>query len=232
MKLKEFIGEDWFIFLQGFLKTNFFDTLQKDLLKEITAKDSILEPSIEYVFEPFKSCRLKDLKVVILNDHPMKEVGVNDGLPFSISFDKVKDIPLDATYFWEGIELDSYDGLHLKLDYDYHKLAAQGVLMLNCSPTISMKEGNWIEHYEMWKKFTWYVLHTISKNNTGIVFITIGDKAREYIKGILKSNNYLLTTTHPRNVGNHFGRVWDSAGVFSVTNEILTLNNNTQINWL
>lgn len=240
MKLRQLMGDDWFEYLKTYLKSNFFESLQEKLLAEINKKDgTILIPSLELAFEPLRNCPLKDLKVVILNDRPFFDLKANDGLAFSVSDENVgiMDIPLEAESFWEGIEKDEFEGFKLVKDYNYHKLAAQGVLLLNCSPTLSYKkvterinsENNWTTHYDIWKSYIKYVIHKICSNNTGIIFITFGKKAREYVTPVLKSNNYLLTSSHPRN---QLTVKWDSGGVFSTTNKILNLNNNSKINWL
>lgn len=230
MKLRELIGDDWFNFLEVYIRSGFFETLQTKLLEEINNKERILCPSIEYVFEPFKRCPLQDLKVVILNDLPMKKVGINDGLPFSISFDNVG-INDEAIAFWEGIEEDIYDGFILKQEYGYQALAAQGVLMLNCSITIAKKGEEWIEHYDMWRTFIKYIIHHLCRDKAGLIFIALGKKTREYISPVIKSQNYLLTASHPRKA-KHFAQIWDSGGVFSTTNKILKQNQNTEIKWL
>jgi len=232
------LGDDWFDFLQPFLKSGLFKTLEEKLLLEIKRENSILVPSLSYVFEPFKNCPLKELKVVILNDTPFKDLKANDGLAFSVSNTDIgiMDIPLEAECFWEGVELDVCDGFHLQKDYDHHKLANQGVLLLNCSPTLSYIDNKldtpfWESHYDLWKSFIKYVIYTICKNYTGIIFVTLGSKPREYISPVIKSNNYLLTSTHPRSVSNS-SKTWDSGGVFSTINKILKQNNNLELNWL
>ena len=227
------MGDDWFDFFQIFLHSGFFKTLEERLLEEIQKKDTTLVPSLSYVFEPFKNCPLKELKVVILNDIPFKDLKANDGLAFSVSNDKIgiMDTPLESETFWEGIELDVYNGFHIKKDYDHHNLAKQGVLLLNCSPTLSNIDNKWEEHYDLWRSFIKYTIHKICKEKAGVVFLTVGDKPREYITSVLKSNNYLLTTTHPRD-SIHASTAWDSGGVFSTINKILKLNNNLELNWL
>jgi len=237
MKLRSMIGDDWFIFFQSFLTSGFFKTLEAGLLEEIKKENSVLVPSLSYVFEPFKSCSLKDLKVVILNDMPFKDLKANDGLAFSIlPTVGLMSSPLEGMVFWEGIELDMYDGFHIQKDYDHHKLAGQGVLLLNCSPTLSYIDNKtdkpyWETHYDLWKHFIKYVIHTISKNCTGVIFVTVGIKPREYISSIIKSDNYLLSVTHPRNFV-HSRDTWDCAGAFSTINKILKANNNLEITWL
>lgn len=233
MKLKMAMGEDWFNYLTPFLKSQEFKEIEKRLAEEMQKTNSLLVPSLEKLFEPFRICPLKDLRVVLLNDCPIKKTNVNDGLAFSCQ--NIGDIPDETKEFFDGIEQDVYDGFRIKQDYDYRRIAKQGVLMLNYSMTLVYKElglskGEWIEHYDLWQPFIEHVLLSLCKDNKGLIFIICGRKPRDFASKILMSDHYLFTITHPRDAL-HFAQQWDTAGVFSLTNQILLNNNNFKIEW-
>lgn len=234
MKLKDSIGEDWFEYLSPFLKSKDFLSIQKQITEELSKPNTKLVPSLDKVFEPFKSCPLKDLKVVLLNDTPAKVLDSNDGLAFS-STKYIMDAPLETIEFFDGIEQDCYDGFNIDKDYDYHRVAKQGVLMLNFSMSLIYKEigigkGEWYEQYFLWKPFIEHLLFSLAKDNKGLIFILVGKQTRLFAATLLQSDNYVFPIIHPRDAV-HFAQQWDTAGVFSLTNEILTNNNNTVIKW-
>lgn len=229
MKLKQFIGEDWFEKLQPFLSSNYFAIIQEKLSDILSTSGTTLVPSIDNVFNPFYYCRYADLKVVILNDEPFEELKANDGLAFSSSNPNV-DVHKEAEAFMEGIECDIFDGFKLNKQHDLRYLAEQGVLLLNASLTCTHRDGIWYCKDDLWERFTNYVITTIAKDTKGIVFILCGKNVRKYADIILPTSNYLLTCTHPRDAV-HFAQTWDSGGVFDITNKILKQTQNTEILW-
>lgn len=230
MRLKELIGEQWFEKLKGFLVSPYFKKIQEGLAEEMQKDLTLVVPSVDYVFEPFKLCPLESLKVIILNDLPYKDLKVNDGMAFSTCDKVVGYHNLEGEKFFDGIEEEMYEGLRIEKKTNAAYLAEQGVLLLNACPTYSYHNGEWKDHAELWERFTSYLINKLSQDFTGMVFILVGKDVRKYAKLILPTQNYLLTCSHPRDA-KHFAMSWDSGGVFEVTNMILKLNNNTEIKW-
>ena len=67
----------------------------------------------------------------------------------------------------------------------------------------------------------------LSEKNTGIIFVFMGDKAKEWHKHVGK-NNYKFFTSHP---GYDKINKWDSGNLFNQINKILNSNNGEQITW-
>ena len=108
------------------------------------------------------------------------------------------------------------------------KWAQQGVLLLNTGLTVKAHEAN--SHKSIgWIKFTQAIIRAINKEKKGVVFLLWGKHAQDAAKEVDKSKQHVLATVHPS--GLSASRGFFGCKHFSKTNEFLTKDGKTPINW-
>jgi uracil-DNA glycosylase len=223
--LKRKFEEGWWCKLSPFLLSSHMRTIGGTLTREIT-QGATITPTLDDTFRAFKECPYNNLKVVILGLDPYPAHGVADGLAFSAKNHPL-DIPSSLKFMIDAIEKDVYNGFAIGfnenwMDSDLTRWANQGVLLLNQALTTHV--GKIGTHLELWQPFIRYVFHVLRENNTGLIYILLGAKAKMWSAAIDAERNYVLTATHP-NVCFHQGlKEWDCNKVFSTANKILMEN--------
>ena len=186
--------------------------------------DSLLVlPPLDMRFSAFDICPLEKVKVCIWGQDPYHNRGEAMGLCFSVP-STVK-TPPSLKNIYKELKSD----LNIQKDgCDLTSWAEQGVLLLNSALTVRDHSPN--SHQKHWKHFTDNAIEYLSHNTTGIVFILWGNNAKKKEKLIDTSKHHILKATHPSplsaNRGGFFG-----CKHFSKTNDILSHQNMTPINW-
>lgn len=180
-------------------------------------------PKEDIRYLAFDLCSFEDIKVCILGQDPYHQEGQAMGLCFSVPVD-IKIPPSLVNIFKE-----LYQDLGIqKIDGNLTSWAKQGVLLLNSS--LSVRESCANSHSKLWKDFTDNAIKYISDEREGIIFILWGTNAKSKKKFIDDNKHYILESNHPSplsaNRGGFFG-----CKHFSKCNEILLINNKTQIEW-
>jgi uracil-DNA glycosylase len=181
-------------------------------------------PVLKQLFRAFEECPYNELKVVIVGQDPYPQAGVADGISFSCSNDGK--VQKSLNYIFKEIENTVYpDGY--TWDPDLKRWSNQGVLMLNTALTCEV--GNIGAHVKLWKPFTLNLLDYLATYNTGLLYVFMGNKAKEFAK-LIPQNNYKFFTMHPASAAYRGGK-WDSGDLFNSVNKVLKENYNTQIKW-
>ena len=163
------------------------------------------------------------MKVVILGQDPYHGPGQAMGLSFSVPADVPA--PPSLKNIFREIETDL--GIRMSGCPDLRKWAEQGVLLLNAVLTVRCGEA--ASHSRIgWQEFTDAVIRYLSDNCEGIVFLLWGNYARSKKNLIDTSRHTVLEAAHPSPLarGAFFG-----CRHFSRTNEILTSEGKTPIDW-
>jgi uracil-DNA glycosylase len=223
--LRQKFEEGWWTKLAPFLLSQHFSKIGK-ALKEESILGKRITPSFDDTFRAFKECPYKDLKVVLLGLDPYPAEGVADGLAFSAR-NHWRRIPNSLEYMIDALERDVYGGFAIGhneeyLNPDLTRWAKQGVLLLNTA--LSTRVGEIGVHLELWQPFIRYVFHTLRENNTGLIYILLGAKAKQWAAAIDQKNNYILTASHPNSTYHQGLKEWDCNKIFSQTNAILLQN--------
>lgn len=223
--LKKQFDEGWWLKLQPFLLSQHFVNIGKKL-KEEAAQGFRITPSFDDTFRAFRECKYKDLKVVFLGLDPYPGEGIADGLAFSAKNSWRKE-PKSLKYILDSMEKDAYGGFGIGFNEDYlnpdlTRWANQGVLLLNTA--LSTYVGKTGVHLDLWQPFIRYVFHILRENNTGLVYILLGAKAKAWESVIDKERNYVLTAIHPAACAYQGLKEWDCNKIFSETNRILESN--------
>lgn len=204
MELKKIFGNGWYDRLSPFLTSGDFFDIGKELQKRIK-EEQVITPDVKNIFDSFKVCPYNNLKVIFLFD----EFTYND---------------TKQEYFWNAVEDEVYKGLNLNLDKNLERLGNQGVLFLN--KTLTKGDA------ELWKPFYNFVISTLKKYNSGLIFV--GD-----FKGCIEDNifedwaangNLFLPCPEPFSK-NSFSEKWQTGGVFDMINSYIKQMNNDTIEW-
>lgn len=216
------IENSWKKALQSEFDEPYFGELAAFLHRE-KQNGEVIYPPGDRIFRAFDLCPLQDVKVVILGQDPYHGPGQAMGLSFSVPEGIAA--PPSLKNIFKEIESDL--GIKMSGRPDLEPWARQGVLMLNA--VLTVRAGSPASHSGIgWQRFTDAVIRTISDNCEGVVFLLWGNYARAKRELIDSSRHYVLEAAHPSPLarGAFFG-----CRHFSKTNEILTNNNKTPINW-
>lgn len=216
------IEQSWKTALQGEFDKPYFAELAGRLHAEKSAGKVIYPPGNQ-IFKAFDLCPLDKVKVVILGQDPYHGYGQAMGLSFSVP-DGVPAPPSLKNIFKE-IETDL--GIRMSGRPNLEDWARQGVLLLNA--VLTVRAGEPTSHGNLgWQQFTDAVITTISERCEGVVFLLWGNYARGKAPLIDTSRHHVLQAAHPSPLarGAFFG-----CRHFSRTNEILTGEGKSPVNW-
>lgn len=209
--------------LKPFLLSDDFKSILETLLNESNNGERFT-PILKQIFRTFQECHYDNLKVVIIGQDPYPKANIADGIAFSCS--NTGQIQASLRNIFKEIERTVYpDGY--SNDPDLKRWCNQGVLMLNTALTTTISKIG--VHIELWRPFIAFLLDMLSHYNSGLVYVFMGIKAKEWAKYV-NQNNYKFFVMHPAAAAYRKG-VWDSANMFNQINKILKQNYNTEITW-
>lgn len=228
-------GEGWYNLLKDFLYSEEYFKIGKEIKKVINDMSTHLIPHPGNIFQAFRECNYKDLKLVILGNGPHPYIINNhrfsNGLAYSYLFSESSSVyrPESIKHILEEIEDNLYDGFNLELndiDMSLINWANQGVLLLNTSLTCERNKDG--VHTELWSNFITEVITKINDNNCGIIFCLWGEEFFKYEKLIDINAHYILKTNSSPNQ-----RLWKGNNHFTEINKTLMFLNGKEniINW-
>ena len=182
-------------------------------------------PKGSQIFAAFNHCDFKDLKVVIIGQDPYHGVGQANGLCFSVN-DGVARPPSLINIFKE---LQSDIDKPVPNTGNLECWANQGVLLLNATLTVRAHQAGSHQN-KGWERFTDAVIHNISDEKEGVVFLLWGGYAKRKGQKIDRSKHLVLTSGHPSPLSANRG-FWFGNKHFSKTNNYLIQKGKTPINW-
>ena len=203
--------------------------IQKPYFKELSAfvnnEYNVAEcfPPSEDILRAFELTNRDQVRVVILGQDPYHTPKAAMGLAFSIH-SGVKVQPSLKNIFKE---LQSDTGI-VRTESDLSDWALQGVLLLNS--TLTVRSGAAASHAgKGWETFTDAVIHELSEQKSGIVFVLWGGYAQSKRTLIDESKNMIISSPHPSPLSAYHG-FWGSKP-FSKINNYLKTQNQTPISW-
>lgn len=227
-KLKQQLG-DWECLYPFFEKPDWAkikDAIRPDIEK--------VTPDVDNWFKAFRSCPYNDLKVVWLGMSPYYTVDpytkalTADGLAFST--DTKHSVPPSLFKIYKGMEWDLWNGMNLNMDRknDLTFLANQGVLLLNSALTTVLGDSK--AHLMAWKPFIEFVINTLNREKTDIMFVGFGTFANDLLRKVDKTKHMVIELEHPA-ASAYASRNWDHNNVFSKTDEYLSKKDKGCILW-
>ncbi|XP_052411433.1 uracil-DNA glycosylase isoform X3 [Carassius gibelio] len=217
------IGESWMKALSAEFGKPYFKLLMSFVAEE-RQKHTIYPPENE-VFTWTQTCDIKDVKVVILGQDPYHGPNQAHGLCFSVQ----RPVPPPPSLVNIFKELASdIEGFEQPGHGDLTGWAKQGVLLLNAVLTVRAHQAN--SHKDKgWETFTDAVIHWLSTNMQGLIFILWGSYAQKKGAAIDKKRHNVLQTVHPSPLSAHRG--FFGCKHFSKTNELLKKSGKKPIDW-
>ena len=216
------IRNSWKTILAPVFKSKAMDELEKFIANELAAGKTIY-PESKNIFQAFELCPWEQLKVVIIGQDPYHGEGQAHGLSFSVPAG-IKAPPSLINIFKE---MQQDLGLN-RPTHGYLKLwAQQGVLLLNSVLTVEQdRPGS--HRGQGWEIFTDFVIETINREKSHIVFILWGKDAQAKGSKIDATKHLVIEAAHPSpfSATKFFGHQ-----PFSRTNNYLLIHQRDQINW-
>ena len=185
----------------------------------------IIYPPGPLIFNAFNQTPFNKIRVVIIGQDPYHNPGQAHGLSFSVP-NGIKPPP-SLVNIYKEIQSD----LGIPMPSSYGNLtdwAQQGVLLLNAMLTVRANEP--ASHSKIgWMNFTDTVISKISDEKKGIIFLLWGKFAQEKQLLIDETKHFVLKAAHPSPLSAHTG--FFGCKHFSKTNDLLTKQGLTPINW-
>ena len=206
------------VFKSFIFSGDFDDILTK--LYTLSQADKRFTPPLKQVFRAFEECPYDKLQIVIILQDPYPQLGVASGI--ALSCDNTNKAQPSLRYVLDEINRTVYNGHPGSLDTDLKRWSNQGILMLNTALTTEV--GKIGSHYDIWKKFTAYLLDWLNTHDTGLTYLYMGKKAEEWseLTDDVANTKYFLK--HPASAAYSGGR-WDSDNVF------MKIQKDKQITW-
>ena len=216
------VGNDWDNVLSVIWNSKGFNKFYNSILKMYDTKT--IYPIKDNIFNALKYTSYKDTKVVIVGQDPYHEEGQAHGLSFSVQ--KGIDIPASLQNIYKELYNDL--GIPPKKDGDLTGWAKQGVLLLNAVLTVEAHKAG--SHRNLgWEPLTDYIIKALNNKNEPVVFILWGNFAKEKAKLITNPKHYIIMSPHPSPLSAYAG--FFGSKPFSKTNDYLTKNKMTTIDW-
>lgn len=216
------IGNDWDEVLSEIFNSKEFYNLMNKVKKEY--KENICYPQYNDIFNALKLTPYKNVKIVILGQDPYHGEGEAHGLSFSVQ--KGIKLPPSLKNIYKEIETDL--GITEPNCGDLTPWAQEGVLLLNSILTV--KKDSPLSHKDLgWNYLTDYIIKTLNKKETPIVFILWGNFAKSKKDFIINKKHLIIESTHPSPFSARNG--FFNSKPFSKANTFLKNNNIKEVNF-
>jgi len=217
------IEPGWKALLKDEFEKPYFEQIVNHLKTEKAQGKQIFPPG-SLIFNAFEQTPFSNLKVVLIGQDPYHGQGQAMGLSFSVP--KTIKPPPSLVNIYKELQQDI--GVPIATHGDLTKWAKEGVLLLNASLTVRANEPN--SHAQIgWHQFTDAVIHKISAERTGIVFLLWGKFAQEKQILIDPTKHFVLKAAHPSPYSASNG--FFGCKHFSKTNELLAKQGLAPIDW-
>ncbi|HCA77515.1 MAG TPA: uracil-DNA glycosylase [Alteromonas sp.] len=185
----------------------------------------VIYPPQQDVFNALKFTPLESVKVVILGQDPYHGPDQAHGLCFSV-LPGVK-TPPSLVNIYKELAAD-IDGFVIPKHGTLTRWAEQGVLLLNT--VLTVEQGKAHSHAKWgWETFTDAVIDAVNRHQQGVVFLLWGSHAQKKGMHIDTSKHHVLSAPHPSPLSAHRGFL--GCKHFSQTNQLLSSQNKSPINW-
>ncbi|XP_072520531.1 uracil-DNA glycosylase isoform X1 [Salminus brasiliensis] len=216
-------GETWQRALNAEFGKPYFKQLMNFIANE--RQRHTVYPPPDQVFTWTQMCKIEDVKVVVLGQDPYHGPKQAHGLCFSVQ--RPVPPPPSLVNMYKELEAD-IEGFQHPGHGDLTGWAKQGVLLLNAVLTVRAHQAN--SHKDQgWETLTDSVVHWLSTNMEGVVFMLWGAYAQKKGATIDRKRHHVLQAVHPSPLSAHRG--FFGCKHFSKTNELLKKAGKKPIDW-
>ena len=193
-------------------KKDYYIKLKEYISNEYQVKN--IFPPKKDIYKALENTPLEEVKVVLIGQDPYSTVGYANGLSFSVNSGIV--IPKSLQNIYKEINLEL--GLPIPTTGNLELWSKKGILLLN--RILTVQEGNPLSHKNKgWETFTMRLISEINQQNRKIVFLLLGNEAKNLKKYLNNPNHLVLETSHPSPLGAYRG--FFGSGIFKKTIEFL-----------
>ncbi len=216
------IEQSWKVLLDDEWDKPYFAELVRFVKSEYACKQ--IYPPAKKIFAAFDSCRVDDVKVVIIGQDPYHGPGQANGLCFSVAHDV--NMPPSLVNIFKEIHDDI--GSPIPHDGDLQRWAEQGVLLLNATLTVEAHKAASHQGHG-WEIFTDSVIRKLAESRENLVFMLWGNYAIRKGEFIDRTRHMVLTSAHPSPLSAHRGFFGNHH--FSQANAYLELHGKRPVKW-
>jgi len=221
--IKQNVKQSWLDVMEpSFKKKEFQEVLAK--INSCTEKFNVFPPP-DLLLSAFTHFDVKETKVCLLGMDPYIRPGQAMGLSFSVP----RGIPVPPSLRNIYKEISSNDSEFEVPDHgDLTRwVSEENVLLLNAALTV--REGKSGSHSKRWSNFTDRIIQHLSDSTEGVVFILLGNNAKQKSKLIDKEKHCVVAGVHPSPLSAFRG--FFGSRVFQQTNECLVEMGREPVNW-
>ena len=179
---KKELGLDWSTALSDLLESDYGESLST-FIEQVYLSGKEVYPIKSNLFVPFQKCSLTDVKIVIIDNRPVKDLrssGIGRGIIEASPL--VKDLPIELRQFRDCIYETIYGNQYNITNYDnsLDDYCDNDMLFLNCSMCVEKDKDYTI----IWKHFIRNVIQELNKKKEKVVYLFLtGDNLdlRQYI---------------------------------------------------
>jgi uracil-DNA glycosylase len=229
LKLEELLVEEtWLEALPGELHKPYAKKLcefvEREIRRSCDGTGVPIYPPPHLIFNALNTTPFDRVKAVIIGQDPYHGPGQAMGLSFSVP-EGIK-IPSSLGNIYKELKEDL--NCSIPSHGNLERWALQGVLLLNSVLTVRQHQAN--SHAKKgWEEFTDAVIQTISRKNTGVVFLLWGNYAQVKSRLIDETKHHILKAAHPSGLSANRG--FFKCRHFSRTNQILNETGVSPIDW-
>lgn len=191
------------------------------------AKNNIIYPPQELIFNTLFYTPINTIKVVILGQDPYHGKSQANGLAFSV--DKHIKLPPSLRNICKELISEYKDNTTTLDGTNLYDWAKQGVLLLNSCLTVIRDQPNSMKHLG-WDIITDTLISHISDNLQHLVFMLWGQFAQQKTVLIDQKKHLLLCSSHPSPFSANHGFM--GCNHFKLANNYLQQHNKSTISWL
>lgn len=217
------LGNEWDILLAEEQEKPYYKKLREFLKEEY--QNGKVYPNQFDIFNALRYTTYSSVRVVILGQDPYHGPGQAHGLSFSVKKGVVPPPSLKNIY------KEIYDDLGIDNRSCHGELtswASQGVLLLNT--VLTVRDGEPTSHRgKGWEEFTDCIIRLLNIREDPVVFMLWGSHAAQKEQMITNPAHLILKSAHPSPLS--ASRGFFGCRHFSKTNDFLTANGFTSIDW-
>jgi len=192
---KKELGLDWSTALSDLLESDYSEHLS-NFIDQVYLSGKEIYPIRNRLFTPFHQCSLLDVKIVIIDNRPVKDLrssGMGRGINEKSTL--VNDLPMELRHFRDCIYETIYGNQYPINNFDnsLYDYADSDMLFLNCSMCVAEEKDYTI----IWKNFIRNIIQEIDKRKENIVYVFLTGDNLDLINYIDESKNKIIMNPFP-----------------------------------
>lgn len=184
------LSSDWKVALSNLTSFEYSNHLN-NFIEQVYLQDKEVYPMKSRLFSPFKKCHLKDVKVVIIDNRPVKDLrssGIGRGVVERSSL--IADLPIELRDFRDCIYETIYGNQYSITNFDnsLDDYCDEDMLFLNCSMCVEKDKDYTI----IWKNFIRNVIQEINKRRENVAYVFLTGDNLDLLEYIDESKNKII----------------------------------------